>query len=68
MWMKTMTWPIRLFDARLEEQANACMYVAVAMEVDERMRVCVQPEADGLMLEPDVFPGKRFQSYCTNTS
>ena len=41
------------------------MYVAVAMEVDERMRVCVQPEADGLMLESDVFPGKRFQSYCT---
>ena len=41
------------------------MYVAVTMEVDERMRVCVQPEADGLMLESDVFPGKRFQSYCT---
>ena len=48
-------------DARMEEQANACTYAAVAMEVDERMRVCVQ--ADPLiMFESDALSGKRFQS------
>ena len=43
---------------------NACMYVAVAMEVDKRMRVCVQPEADGLM--PHTFQSIQSQDYWAN--